>query len=182
MRRTGLLLFSSLCVLSGPALLLAGGNDLPVVPNLDLERYTGKWFEIARLPTSFQRKCQSDVTATYTRKSVGQINVVNTCRQTNGKTSAVTGVARLRDRNGPAAKLKVTFFWPFSGNYWVIDLDPEYKSGRWSEHRIESIFGFSAARPICHLLFTPGFWPKRVALGSTQIGFRKQVRAHSATI
>jgi apolipoprotein D and lipocalin family protein len=108
---------------------MAAGPDAPVqtVPSVDLHRYAGKWYEIARFPNWFQRGCDSGVTATYTLRPDGKITVLNECRTAGGKPKKATGTARLADSNGPASKLKVTFFWPFSGNYWIIGLDPEYR-------------------------------------------------------
>jgi apolipoprotein D and lipocalin family protein len=127
MRLSSLAAFSSVCLASGTALLLANKRELPVVDNVDLTRYSGKWFEIARLPASFERKCTGDVTATYALKPEGTIEVRNACRQANGKMTESTGTARLRDKAGPNSKLKVTFFWPFSGDYWILDLDQDYQ-------------------------------------------------------
>ncbi len=98
-----------------------------VAPWVDLNRYAGKWFEIARLPNRFQRACASDTTATYTLRPDGKISVVNQCRQADGTLKSARGTARVASAKGPNTKLKVTFFWPFYGNYWIIDLDPEYR-------------------------------------------------------
>lgn len=108
---------------------MAAGPNAPVqtVPNVDLKRYAGKWYEIARFPNWFQRGCDSGVTATYTLRPDGKITVVNECRTAEGKPKKATGTARLADSRGPNSKLKVTFFWPFSGNYWIIGLDPDYR-------------------------------------------------------
>ena len=98
-----------------------------VVPSVDLRRYAGKWYEIARLPNRFQRKCASDTTATYTLRPDGRITVVNECREIRGRLKSARGTARVASGKEPNTKLKVTFFWPFYGNYWIIDLDPEYR-------------------------------------------------------
>jgi len=98
-----------------------------VVPAIDLNRYAGKWYEIARLPNRFQRACARDTTAEYALRPDGKIDVVNSCRTADGRIKSAQGKARLANQNGPNSKLKVTFFWPFSGNYWVIDLDPDYQ-------------------------------------------------------
>jgi len=100
---------------------------LQVVPSVDLARYAGKWYEIARLPNRFQRDCATNTTATYTLRPDGKITVVNECRKADGRLKSAKGTARVADPKGPNTKLKVTFFWPFSGNYWIIDLDPEYR-------------------------------------------------------
>jgi apolipoprotein D and lipocalin family protein len=104
-----------------------GNAPLSVAPAVDLKRYAGKWYEIARLPNRFQRDCASNTTATYTLRPDGKITVLNECRTAGGRLKAAKGTARVADAKGPNTKLKVTFFWPFSGNYWIIDLDPEYK-------------------------------------------------------
>jgi apolipoprotein D and lipocalin family protein len=102
---------------------------LPVVPQVDLDRYAGQWHEIARYPNFFERMCARDVTANYTRNADGTIKVVNACRKDDGSTQSAEGLARVV---GPA-KLEVRFapawlgFLPFVwGDYWVIDLAPDY--------------------------------------------------------
>ena len=102
-------------------------NEMNVVPSLDLQRYAGKSYEIARLPNRFQRKCAGDVSATYTLRPDGKITVLNECRKADGSLTRAEGVARPAGKEEPNSKLKVTFFWPFSGNYWVLDLDPDYR-------------------------------------------------------
>lgn len=112
-----------------PALLLRSAarkrEPLPVVPFVDLERYAGRWYEIARLPNRFQRRCESDVLATYTRRDNGKITVVNECRREDGTSQAITGTAWQPEP--PQGRLKVRFFWPFAGDYYIIDLHPEYR-------------------------------------------------------
>ena len=105
----------------------AAAPSLRVVPSVDLQRYAGKWYEIARFPNRFQRNCASSVTATYTLRPDGRITVLNACRTPAGAIKDITGTARIADPKGPNTKLKVTFFWPFSGNYWILDLDPNYR-------------------------------------------------------
>ena len=104
-----------------------GQPPMQVAPSVNLARYAGKWYEIARLPNRFQRDCAANTAATYTLRPDGKITVVNECRKADGRLKSVKGTARVADPNGPNTKLKVTFFWPFSGNYWIIDLDPEYR-------------------------------------------------------
>jgi apolipoprotein D and lipocalin family protein len=98
-----------------------------VVSTVDLKRYAGTWYEIARLPNSFERKLKC-ITATYTLREDGKITVLNKGHYISepSKVNTATGVAWIPDKNSPA-KLKVQFFWPFSGNYWIIDLDKDYK-------------------------------------------------------
>jgi apolipoprotein D and lipocalin family protein len=101
------------------------------VEHVDLLRYTGLWYEIARMPNRFQNKCAGDVTATYTLRDDGQIEVVNSCRTKTGATAQAKGLAKIVDQR-THAKLKVSFFRPlgislFWGDYWIIGLDPDYR-------------------------------------------------------
>jgi len=98
-----------------------------VVPAVDLKRYAGRWHEIARLPNRFQRDCEVNVTATYTLRPDGKIAVLNECGAAGGRTKSARGTARIASKEGPNTKLKVSFFWPFSGDYWIIGLDPDYR-------------------------------------------------------
>ena len=102
------------------------------VDAVDLDRYLGDWFEIARFPNRFQRSCAGDVRATYTRRSDGRIDVVNRCRATDGRIIEAQGVARVVDVR-TSAKLKVRFapavlsFLPFVwGDYWIVGLADDY--------------------------------------------------------
>jgi apolipoprotein D and lipocalin family protein len=101
--------------------------ELAVVDSVDLERYLGEWYEIASYPAWFQRGCTA-VTASYSLRDDGLIKVVNSCRKgsLDGKLKQSTGRARVVDTE-TNAKLKVSFFRPFWGNYWIIDLDPDYQ-------------------------------------------------------
>lgn len=101
-------------------------SPLNTVDNVDLRRYTGKWYEIARYPNRFQRNCQSDTTAIYTLRDDGKVQVVNACREKNGNLTIARGTAKVVDKK-TNAKLKVTFLWPFYGDYWVIGLSPDYR-------------------------------------------------------
>lgn len=99
---------------------------LQVVPGVDLAKYAGTWHEIARFPHSFQEGCVGS-TATYSLRDDGKIGVVNQCRKgsADGELSTAKGTAWVVDEK-TNAKLKVSFFWPFSGDYWIIDLGKEY--------------------------------------------------------
>jgi apolipoprotein D and lipocalin family protein len=118
------------------ALVKAGKDErkpLRVVPSIDPERYAGTWYEVARLPNRFQKKCAGDVAATYTLRSDGGLDVVNRCRKADGRLTSVKGRARVADRRGPNSKLEVRFapaflsFLPFVwGDYQIIDLAPDY--------------------------------------------------------
>jgi apolipoprotein D and lipocalin family protein len=101
---------------------------LDVVDAVDLDRYLGQWYEIASFPQRFQRGCVASM-ATYTRRDDGRIGVVNECRDQSfdGELRRADGVAWLENQEESSAKLKVQFFWPFRGDYWIIELDPEYR-------------------------------------------------------
>lgn len=99
-------------------------NSLEVVSHVELERYLGKWFEIAHLPAKFQEGC-SHTTATYSLSENGSISVLNECIK-NGKLKRARGKAKIVDKT-TGAKLKVTFFWPFYGDYWIINLGKDYE-------------------------------------------------------
>lgn len=101
-------------------------SKLDVVENVDLERYAGKWYEIAYIPYIWEKSC-SNTTAEYTVKD-GYVEVINSCTKNilSEETECVQGKAYpVSGTNN--AKLKVQFFWPLKGDYWVIDLDKNYK-------------------------------------------------------
>ena len=108
-------------------------QPLEVAPAVNLVRYSGTWYEIARLPNRFQEQCAGDVTATYTLLDNREIRVVNRCRKESGEFDEAEGRARLASDDGPNTKLKVRFapaflsFLPFVwGDYWIIELAPDY--------------------------------------------------------
>lgn len=124
-------------VVAGSVLVVRGVSKakapLRVVPSVDFERYAGRWYEVARLPNRFEKDCAGDVSATYTPRADGRIDVVNECRGKGGETKRVKGVARLASKQGPNSKLEVRFapgwlsFLPFVwGDYQVIELAPDY--------------------------------------------------------
>jgi len=123
--RTGAFLLLGFAVVVGKMAFPGSKSSLQTVSHLDLTRYIGRWYEIARYPTRFEKDCASDVTATYTQLSGGKIEVLNECRRADGQVKRSKGTASVVDKK-TNAKLKVTFFWPFSGNYWIIDLAPDY--------------------------------------------------------
>ena len=119
-----------LCGLILPLLVAcqSAPSQLEVVPELDLDRYLGRWYEIASFPQRFQEGCVA-TSAEYSRRDDGRIRVVNECLDGSfdGELRRIEGVAWLADPAESPAKLKVQFFWPFSGHYWVIELDPDYR-------------------------------------------------------
>ncbi|MGB8331949.1 MAG: lipocalin family protein [Polyangiales bacterium] len=104
-----------------------GLPPLKTVSQVDLKRYLGTWYEIASYPQPFQKGC-THTTATYSPREDGQINVLNQCRNSSGKgkKDVAHGRARVVDRE-TNAKLEVSFFGPFWGDYWIIDLGSDYE-------------------------------------------------------
>ena len=109
----------------------ADSGAVKPVPALDLERFLGPWYEIARIPAWFQNRCVKDTTAHYQLRTDGKITVTNRCITGKGHIDQAVGLARVLD---PVtnARLQVSFVsllgWrPFWGDYWVIGLDPEYR-------------------------------------------------------
>lgn len=101
----------------------ADEQPLKTVAYVDLKKYAGKWYEIASFPQTFQRGC-AHTTAEYTPTNGGYVIVENRCDK-NGKQASVKGKAFVEPNSGNA-KLKVQFFWPFRGKYWIIDLANDY--------------------------------------------------------
>ena len=106
-------------------------KELTVVDNVDLSRYLGRWYEIALIPVWFQKGCAGGTTAEYSLFKDGVVNVVNKCCTEDGKVKEAKGRAWVVDKKHPA-KLKVSFvsllgLWLFKGDYWIIDLDPDYR-------------------------------------------------------
>lgn len=101
------------------------------VDSVDLSRYIGTWYEIAKIPNTFQKKCARNTTATYTLRDDGEIDVVNRCEESDGSENVANGIAKIVDPK-TNAKLEVSFvrilgiqlFW---GDYWIIGLDRNYR-------------------------------------------------------
>jgi len=99
-------------------------KTLTTVPGVDIKKYAGKWYEIARLPNSFEKGLVC-CTAEYGLREDGKISVINTgVKEESGKVSSVTGKAWVPDPNEPG-RLKVQFFWPFAAGYYIFHLDKE---------------------------------------------------------
>ena len=96
---------------------------LPTVEKVNIDKYLGTWYEIARYEHFFEKGC-SDISATYSLRDNGEIDVLNRCTK-DGKLSEAKGIAYATDKTN--AKLKVSFFRPFYGNYWVLMLDEKYQ-------------------------------------------------------
>jgi apolipoprotein D and lipocalin family protein len=127
----GQVLFGLLLVLS--SFSLWAEEPLQPIPSLNVQRYMGSWYEIAKYPNFFQRKCASNTKAQYSAQDDGTVGVDNSCKKEDGGVIDAIGQARqISDAN--SAKLEVRFapawlsFLPFVwGNYWVIDIDPDYQ-------------------------------------------------------
>ena len=106
----------------------SNAQTLKTVQNVDLNKYSGKWYEIASYPQRFQKGCHC-TTAEYTLSEKGYVIVINRCKKDsiNGKQPFIQGKAFVVKNSGNA-KLKVQFFWPFRGKYWIIDLSNDYLS------------------------------------------------------
>jgi apolipoprotein D and lipocalin family protein len=124
------LLFAAAMILITCSLQASAEEKLPpleTVAHVDILRYMGKWYEIASFPQWFQRGCVASM-ATYTLRKDGDVDVLNQCREKtlDGKEKRAKGKAWVVDKSSNA-KLKVRFFWPFSGDYWIVDLADDYQ-------------------------------------------------------
>ena len=117
----------------GAAVAQPAIGPLRTVERLDLPRYMGTWYEIAKFPNRFQAECASDTRAEYTAQPDGTVRVVNRCRTENGETTEAVALAR--QVGGPdSPKLQVRFapawlsWWSgVWGDYWIVDLEPDYQ-------------------------------------------------------
>lgn len=121
-------LVSSILIISN----LNASPAVSTVPAVDLDRYVGRWYEVASIPQFFQRHCAADVRAEYAKLDDGTLQVRNSCRRADDSVSTAEGRAQVVNVADPA-KLRVTFvhlftwIYAFGGKYWIIDLDPEYR-------------------------------------------------------
>lgn len=117
-----------LALLFGSTLSMA----VETVPSLDLNRYLGKWYEVSSIPAFFQKKCVQDTTAEYKLLETGKIDVINSCRQANGKMQEAHGLAVIKNTQ-TNAELGVSFvpllnhFGFFQGQYKVLALGENYE-------------------------------------------------------
>lgn len=125
--RHSIILFGLTFIVFGCTVIVKNDSPLTVVDKVDLNRYLGKWYEIASYPAWFQKECTGS-TAEYRLMPDGKIQVINRCRKgsLDGPLKEAEGKAEVVDTVSNA-KLKVWFFWPFKGNYWIIDLDDNYQ-------------------------------------------------------
>ena len=134
---------------SSQAIAQQSGQAVNTIASLDVPRYLGTWYEIAKFPNWFQKKCASNTKAVYTAKPDGNLRVLNSCNTASGETSEAEGLARqIGPKDSP--KLEVRFapewlsFLPMVwGDYWVIDLDPQYQVAAVSDPRREYLWVLS---------------------------------------
>lgn len=126
-------------------------RPLETIPSLDVPRYMGTWYEIARYPNSFQKKCVSASTAEYSLMDDGRVRVVNRCRLADGGLNEAVAVARqLGEATSPRLKVRFAPAWlsflpAVWGDYWVIDLDEDYQLVAISEPNREYLWILSRA-------------------------------------
>jgi apolipoprotein D and lipocalin family protein len=142
-----------------PVALANEPSPLATVAALDVPRYMGRWYEIAKYPNRFQRKCVADTSAEYKLEPDGRVQVTNRCRMENGEWNEAVGVARqvggtsspkLEVRFAPAWLSFIPAVW---GDYWIIDLDPEYQLVAVSEPRREYLWVLSRSPTVAHEAF-----------------------------
>lgn len=141
--------FLLICLGSIQAHAQQGDQAVKTIASLDVPRYLGTWYEIAKFPNWFQKKCVSNAKAVYTAKPDGNLRVLNSCKTAGGETSEAEGSARqIGAKDSP--KLEVRFapdwlsFLPMVwGDYWVIDLDPQYQVAAVSDPRREYLWVLS---------------------------------------
>lgn len=147
----------------GLAFIFGLSDELKTVAHVDLERYLGKWYEIARYDHRFERGC-SEVEAIYTKRDDGMIGVLNRCFiKEDNKTKEAHGRAKVVDEE-TNSKLKVTFFWPFYGNYWIIELAEDYRFVVVSEPKKE-YFWILSRTPVMEQADLDGILERATALG-----------------
>ena len=127
----------------------AAQEPMTTVPGIEVPRYLGTWYEIAKFPNRFQKMCASNTSAQYSARPDGSLSVRNRCTDIDGKISEVEGQAR-QIGNATSPKLEVRFapawlsFLPFVwGDYWVIDLDADYQLVAVSEPKREFLWVLS---------------------------------------
>ena len=129
-----------------PGLLAHASTDPDVVGRLDLNKYKGRWFEIAHSHNWFQVFCESS-TAAYSLRADGKVGVVNTCYRGGRVFETIEGQAWAPDSRQPA-KLVVDFGFPWLGDYWVVSLDPHYQWAVVSGPCKRDLFILSRTAPI----------------------------------
>ena len=120
----GLAVVLSGCAALGPRHPVGNAAVPQPAKPVELQRYLGRWYELARYEQGFQKGCEG-VTADYSLRDDGKIRVLNGCRKPDGSLDQAEGRAKVVDTT-TGAKLKVSFFGPFYGDYWVLDRADDY--------------------------------------------------------
>jgi apolipoprotein D and lipocalin family protein len=151
------LLMNLLFLAIGQSVALASEPPpLTTVAALDVPLYMGRWYEIAKYPNRFQRKCVADTSAEYKLEPDGRVKVINRCRMENGEWNEAVGMARqVGDTSSPKLEVRFAPAWlsfipAVWGDYWVIDLDPEYQLVAVSEPRREYLWVLSRSPAVRH--------------------------------
>ena len=140
-----------LLIILGSSQVMAQQSDQSVktIASLDVPRYLGTWYEIAKFPNWFQKKCVSNTKAVYTAKSDGNLRVLNSCKTASGETSEAEGLARqIGAKDSPKLEVRfapewLSFLSLVWGDYWVIDLDSQYQVAAVSDPRREYLWVLS---------------------------------------
>ena len=164
--RSAALIAAALAALAG----CATPRPLETVASVDLDRYLGTWYEIALIPNRFQQKCASDTRAEYVRDGEA-VRVINRCRNAQGGEEEAHGIARVVEGSGNA-KLRVSFFGPFYGDYQILALDSGYRWALVGEPRRE--YGWILARtPTLDAQTIDTLLARAEALGYERQAFRR---------
>jgi apolipoprotein D and lipocalin family protein len=147
----GLLL---ICLGSSQVMAQQSDQTVKTISALDVPRYLGTWYEIAKFPNWFQKKCVSNTKAVYTARPDGNLRVLNSCKTAGGETSEAEGLARqIGAKDSPRLEVRFAPEWlsflPLVwGDYWVIDLDPQYQVAAVSDPRREYLWVLSRSPQI----------------------------------
>ncbi len=125
---------------------LANSEDPEVIKDVNLSKYVGTWYEIGHNPNFFQGSCERSV-AEYSINQEGKVDVLNTCYKNETVISTIKGVAYAPDTGQPA-KLVVDFGFLKKGDYWIIDLDPDYRWALVSGPKKDSLFILARTAPM----------------------------------
>ena len=143
-----------------PALAADPPQPLQTIQSLDVPRYMGTWFEIAKYPNRFQKQCVRNTSAEYSLQKDGTVKVLNRCQQASGDMDEAEGQARqigglkspkLEVRFAPEWLSWLPWVW---GDYWVIDLDPDYQLVAVSEPSREYLWVLSRTPQVDKVRYT----------------------------
>lgn len=146
---------------------------LSAVSNVDVPRYLGTWYQQALIPNRFQATCVSDTSATYLADGDGLV-VINQCRRADRQVEKANGVAKIVEGSNNA-KLRVSFFRPFYGDYWVLALDPDYNWVLVGEPKREFGWVLSRGTKLDEVTFNQ-ILDRAVALGYDRTAFKRSVQ------